>query len=128
MANIDKDIVSGIVDRIQELSKARGTTATRACVEAFGSNSAVTTWKRGAANPSLPVMVALANYFNVSLDYLVLGKTPTASVWEMPDAALHRRISQLTPSQKGLVSAFIDGLTAADEIKEDSNKGEQLSS
>ncbi|MCI8955593.1 MAG: helix-turn-helix transcriptional regulator [Eubacterium sp.] len=41
------------------------------------SNGTFSDWKNGRSNPGPKTLKKIANYFNVSVDYLITGKEPT---------------------------------------------------
>ena len=62
------------VKRILELMQMYGVSANRLEVEAPIAISSIQAWKNGKSKPSLDAISKIADYFNVSVDYL-LGKT-----------------------------------------------------
>lgn len=66
-------------DIFSELCEARGISCKRATEEIGLSNSIATKWKKTGAIPQGETLNRIANYFNVSIEYL-LGheKTPTS--------------------------------------------------
>ena len=68
-----------LAQNISRLRKENGMTQER-LAEALGvSFAAVSKWERGAATPELALIVEMAEYFHVSLDYLLLGETESNS-------------------------------------------------
>ena len=63
-----------MIERILELLKVNCITAKKLTDELNLSNSAVTDWKKGRAKPSTDAVIKIANYFNVSTDYILTGK------------------------------------------------------
>lgn len=63
-----------MIERILKLLKERGITAKKLTDELELSNSAITDWKKGKARPSTDAIIKIANYFNVSADYILTGK------------------------------------------------------
>jgi len=74
-------------------------------------------WRIGKAKPSFDVLIKLADYFNVSADYL-LGRVElqqnTAN--NAITSPLLARISKLDKSQQDKVMAYIDGLSDTKEL------------
>lgn len=64
------------VKRILELMQMNGISAHKLEVEAPIAISSIQAWKNGKSKPSLDAVSKIADYFNVSVDYL-LGKTAT---------------------------------------------------
>ena len=62
------------IDRILFLISEKGISANRLSLDLRLSNSAITDWKKGRAKPSTDAINKIADYFDVSTDYL-LGRT-----------------------------------------------------
>lgn len=62
-----------LIDRIKELSQAKSISATKALQESGAGKDFIANLKKGQA-PSIEKIAIVADYFNVSVDYL-LGKT-----------------------------------------------------
>ena len=60
-----------MIDMILELLSATNTSAYRLTKDLGLSNSAISDWKSGKAKPSLDAIIKIANYFNVSADFLM---------------------------------------------------------
>lgn len=81
------------------------------------SNSIASKWKKTSAVPNGDILVKLAEYFDVTVDYL-LGltedrKNPVPE--DEVDSEILERFANLTPAQQEKVAAFIEGLLAAKE-------------
>lgn len=81
------------------------------------SNSIASKWKKTGAVPNGDILVKLAEYFDVTVDYL-LGlsedrKNPVPE--DEVDKEILERFANLTPAQQEKVAAFIEGLLAAKE-------------
>lgn len=61
------------VQRIIELMKQHDLTAKKFTSEAGLSSSAITEWKKGKSKPSAKNLQKVADYFDVSIDYLLHG-------------------------------------------------------
>ena len=61
-------------DRLHELREEEGITKTELAKRTDLSESAIGRWESGTRTPTLDCLLALANYFNCSIDYLV-GRT-----------------------------------------------------
>ncbi|MCJ8013128.1 helix-turn-helix domain-containing protein [Paenibacillus sp. KQZ6P-2] len=66
--------MQSIYDRIESLIKMRGMTKKLFCEELGISTGNLGDWKRGKSTPSTNKLVEIASYFDVSLDWLILGK------------------------------------------------------
>lgn len=70
---------SYLAQRIKELRKSKKLTQGQ-LGEIFGSpKQTVWSWENGDAAPALPLLIQLADYFQVSLDYLT-GRTDSPEV------------------------------------------------
>ena len=56
--------------RISEIMRERGVTAYKLAQSTGISSGNITDWKNGKASPSYGALVKIANYFNVSVEYL----------------------------------------------------------
>ena len=101
-----------MVERIEQLLKKRGISAYKMTSDLGLSNSAVTDWKKGKAKPSTDAIFKMANYFNVTTDYLLTGKEP--HMWTMT------RAFQVV--KKGLLACFNDGANDALYWNEEAEK------
>lgn len=90
-------------------------------------------WQSGRQKPGLTTLIKIADYFNVSLDYLV-GREATATIAETQQntannvtiAPLLNRITELNELQQAKVMAYIDGLQGADNAIENAfNRGQK---
>lgn len=59
-----------VVENIEELIKRSGKTANAVLTECKLSHNSLTAWRSGKAKPSLDAMIKLADYFNVSIDFI----------------------------------------------------------
>ncbi len=60
-----------IFDKIQELAEQRGITLYKMAKDIGFSTSKVSAWKVKGTLPTIAALIQIADYFNVSLDYLV---------------------------------------------------------
>lgn len=72
------------VKRILDLMQKNGITAHKLEVEAPIAISSIQAWKNGKSKPSLEAVSKIADYFGVSVDYL-LGKTDNPTPPEKSD-------------------------------------------
>lgn len=73
-----------MIERILELLRERGITQKQLAEAAKVSTGNVSDWKSGKAKPSIEVLARIAEYFDVSIDYLV-GRTDIPNTSEMID-------------------------------------------
>ena len=69
-----------ISDRIQSLRKARGITQEQLADAVGVSRQAVSKWEAEQSVPDLERIVAMAEYFDVTTDYLLRGIEPAPDV------------------------------------------------
>ena len=70
--------------RLLELRKGTGLSQEALADLLNVTRQAVQKWESGASKPDLDNLTALADYFQVSLDYLVTGREPLPSAAEQP--------------------------------------------
>ena len=63
-----------VVDRIVALMESRGVSGTALTSSVEISSSSITEWKKGKAKPSVDAVVKIAEYFDVTTDWLLMGK------------------------------------------------------
>lgn len=64
-------------DRVKQLCRAKGVSMARMAKDIEISNGTVANWKAAKTMPQGPILRKLADYFNVSTDYLMTGEEPT---------------------------------------------------
>lgn len=60
--------------RIKTLRKNKGLTQLQLAEKMFVSDKAVSKWETGEGNPELSILIKLAEFFDVSLDFILIGK------------------------------------------------------
>lgn len=91
-----------------KLCDAKGVSPTRAAIDLGISRSSPTTWKVKGTKPGNETMLKMANYFNVSLDYL-FGQEEKTAPTETGESGLEFDFSNLMNA---------DGTPADDEKKQ----------
>lgn len=100
--------------KLKEIREARGMTQRQA---ALGLNLSPTVYNRyenGIREPSNALLVAIADYFHVSVD-AILGREPSDDLPPALDDALVDLLVNLPPSQVQRVKDFVQGMKAADK-------------
>ena len=69
-----------MVNRIKTLMEEKGISARKLTLELGLPSSAITEWSKGKARPSTEAIAKIANYFDVSTDYLINGKEKPQTV------------------------------------------------
>lgn len=101
-------------DRFKEMCTKKGVSCNRAATEIGLSNSTATKWKKTGATPDARTIAKLAEYFDVTVDFLLTGdeKKPADPGINGLDAELIKRLSDLSPEEMAKVDAFVQGLLA----------------
>lgn len=109
-----------ILDRMIALMDERNLKPAQMTRKLGISGSSFTDWKNGKANPSLDVIVKFADYFNVSLDYIVRGedfKSPSADksleISNKKEGLCLKKFRKLTPALQNKLLVYADGMIAA---------------
>lgn len=77
------------IQRINALFEAKGQSNRSILLELGFSPTALAEWNRGKSKPTVDAIIKLANYFNVSTDYLLcLSETPTPLSIEQTEKAV----------------------------------------
>lgn len=63
-----------MVNRILDLMKKNKINASKLTSEAGLTSSSISDWKSGKSKPSTEAVAKIANYFGVSIDFIILGK------------------------------------------------------
>ena len=79
-------------ERLYQLRKGRGISQEELAHTVGVSRQAVQKWEAGAATPDLNNLSALADYFAVSLDYLVRGNRARKARSPFPSAGCHPKL------------------------------------
>lgn len=77
-------------DRITELREEMGITQAELSDNVHVSGSSVSEYEKGVTNPSMSVLLQLADFFDVSLDYL-MGRTTIRSTFQKLESQLETR-------------------------------------
>ena len=70
----------------EKILKERGLTAYRVAKETGVTQSTLSDWKRGRSTPKTENMKKIADFLNVSVDYLMTGKEPTSTSSTTPES------------------------------------------
>lgn len=68
-----------MIEKILELMKNKGINAAKLTTECGLNHSALTEWKKGKAKPSIDALSKIAQYFGVSVDYLLGIEKPNTA-------------------------------------------------
>ena len=95
-------------DRLKQLRKERKVTQVQLATHLGYFHSAVVKWESGQCEPSYDVLIKIADYFNVTLDYL-LGRTEPLPLTEL-QRELADKVPFLSDEKTQLVLSLINQL------------------
>lgn len=110
-----------ILDRIQELIEKNNEKATPLMKKLGLSSSAFTDWKRKNINPSSEAIIKIAQYFDVTTDYLLLGNQVESNLNSSESEWLNL-YHQLSDNDKIECIGFVKGYIAASQNKKSSSR------
>jgi transcriptional regulator with XRE-family HTH domain len=84
-----------IYERIESLIKQQGLTKKSFCAQLNISTGNMGDWKRGKSTPGTHKLIEIATFFNVSLDWLILGKQTADTLKESGEEYFFGQIRQL---------------------------------
>jgi transcriptional regulator with XRE-family HTH domain len=73
-------------ERFQELCRQKGISISQACKEIGIKPSAATNWKTRGGTATVETCQKIADYFQVSIDYIMTGEIPSLKKPETPPA------------------------------------------
>ena len=76
-------------ERLYQLRRERGISQEELANIVGVSRQAVQKWESGASQPNMDNLVAISEYFGVTLDYLLKGEE---AAWTAPESACRRRL------------------------------------
>lgn len=109
-----------MIDRINELSKKMGVSISALEKNVGLSNGIIGKWRK--QSPSCDKLKLVADYLNVSIDYLLTGKENQSKALNDDEKELLKNYSKLTDAGKEEVSARAKELAKGTISEEDSNK------
>lgn len=107
--------------RLQELRKMSGNTQQSLADKLGISVRTVTALEAGSREPSMELLVKLADYFNVSTDYL-LGRDSKTSEVPQPDAIAAHTDQNMTPELRAEIDRYVKQALHKYMPKDDSDK------
>jgi len=115
MKENEKEFMSKVMERVFQLLNNTGKGDYPLAIEIGLGRSSIQSWRNNKSNAGAYALVKIADYFNVSLDYLVGRETPTTNketntVNKAVNSTLLSRIESLDELQQTKVMAYIDGL------------------
>ena len=90
----------------EELCKLNNVTPYKIWKETGISRSTFSDWKSGKSTPKQDKLAKIADYFGVTVDYLMTGKELTYGKWDDEVTHLYRKIRNDTELSKALIKYF----------------------
>ena len=109
-----------MVDRINELAKKMGVSISAVEKNVGLSNGIIGKWRK--QSPSCDKLKLVADYLNVSIDYLLTGKENQSNVLNDDEQELLENYGKLTDTDKEEVSVRAKELANGTDSEEDSDK------
>ena len=104
-------------DVYQNLCKDIGKSATGVALELNIARSTVSNWKKTGTTPQADILQKVADYFNVSVDYL-LEKEETSPTESAEDETLEELLNRLkTREEMKMLFKLADGATKEDVLR-----------
>jgi transcriptional regulator with XRE-family HTH domain len=83
-------------------------------------NGSISQWSKGSFKPSMSALIKIADYFNVSIDYLVGREKPATIMSQMP-SEITDMWKKLDEMQQAEVKGFMRGMVKTDIKKRKEN-------
>lgn len=121
--------MSDLLVRVYELMEKAEIKPTQLAKALGMSTSTFSDWSKGKGSPSLKAVIQFAEYFDVSIDYLVYGKEHTSSSPQMlefsnsEDEELLKKFHLLPPDLRHKAVGYIEGMISA--MPKPTSEGEQ---
>lgn len=111
--------MSDLLDRLNKLKDDSGMNAKQLTTALGLSSTSFTDWNKGKGSPSLDAVIKFAEYFNVSTDFLILGRDKSVTTTteldfsSKADKELLAKYHSLSPGLQDKLIAYLDGMLAA---------------
>lgn len=107
------------INRVQLMADEKQTNLKAITRELEISASSFTDWKKGRGIPSIEKICKIADYFNVSLDYLVYGTTPVRTeISNHSNSLFSTKFNSLPSDYQKQVIGYMDGILTNLSISE----------
>jgi transcriptional regulator with XRE-family HTH domain len=107
-------LMQTIYERIEYLIKQKGLTKKSFCEQLNISTGNMGDWKRGKTTPGTHKLIEIGAFFQVSLDWLILGKDASNIVresgvdYDLGDIQLlESQVDELLPEEKKFIKEYI---------------------
>lgn len=100
---------------LREIREAKAVSVKQLAADAGFSKVQIWNWESGRREPSLADLVTLADYFGVSIDYLIRGekKEPPTEARERLADATFDALANLSPEAREIALAVLNALQQA---------------
>lgn len=106
--------MQSIYERIEYLIKQKGITKKSFCEQLNISTGNMGDWKRGKSTPGTHKLIEISAFFDVSLDWIILGKNTTGILRENRENYFFEQIGQLNcqnaellPQEKEFIKEYL---------------------
>ena len=100
--------------RLKNLREEKKISQQKLAIELNVSQASISKYEKGLAEPDIPMLCTIAEFFHVSVDYLIgrtsTRSTPSAMPLDDREQALLQHFNALTENQKEKVEMYILGL------------------
>ncbi|MFB5762837.1 helix-turn-helix domain-containing protein [Paenibacillus medicaginis] len=100
--------MQSIYERIELLIHRRGMTKKAFCEQLAISTGNLGDWKRGKSKPGTSKLIEIATFFDVSLDWLVLGKGTPGDASESFPAYIYNKSRELSKDEQWFIKEYIE--------------------
>lgn len=115
--------MNDIIERIVLLLKENKITAKSLCIKLNISTNSISEWKSGKIKPSAEILINIAQYFNVSLDWLLLGYTTSKELkLDEDEIELIEYFRNLAYKEKYILLGELKNQVKASDKDSDKNK------
>ena len=105
-----------VFERLKSLREANKLTKTELCKRLNVVYNTYNNWETNASNPPIPDLCMLADFYNVSVDYLVGHKIKELPITEVQ--ALLQKYNRLSDKQRRFVNVMIDSINIINDENE----------
>ncbi len=112
-----------MIERIEQIISNNGLTAKEFANKLGIAPSKITDWRSGKTNPTIKDIIGISQIFNISTDYLLLGKEPTQQSSVSDDSIANdttvKLVMQLDPFDKAEIRGMARQMLAAPKYQEE---------
>lgn len=105
--------VSDFFNRLDDLLKKNCMTAKELTEKLSLSKTSISEWRKGKTTPSVKALIGISQIFNVSLDWLILGKQNNLSSDEELLLSCYNKLSEI---DKGKLIGNLEVITHSDNF------------